>query len=109
MLDRLKEDLIHATNIARQTLDITLTDPGPATERYRLILKKLEALQKIHALQQRSDQPLLRTASYSEGQVRAFLDRIAEEHQAIEVQLMSLLSIPWPRSPQAGLHSLQQQ
>jgi hypothetical protein len=108
-LELLKENLLHTTEIARQTLDVVLADSRPSTQRYRLILKKLESLKKAQALQRRTDLSGLRTTHYSEKQVVAFLDSMAEEHHVIERQLSDLLSVPWPRSPQAGLHSLQQQ
>ena len=108
-LELLRKNLLHTTEIARQTLDIVLVDSRPTTQRYRLILKKLESLKKAQAFQRRTGLSRLRTTNYSEQRLTAFLDSIAEEHHVIERQLTALLSVPWPRSPRAGLHSLQQQ
>ena len=108
-LELLEEHLRHTSVMARQTLDIVLTDARPANLRYRLILKKLEEIKKAQAFYLRAGRPQPDGSHEPEDPVTIFLNHVAEEHRAIETAITTLLAIPWPRSPQAGLHALQKQ
>jgi len=94
-LEGFEKNLQELSEIARQTLSL-LGTPGrhSVSERYRITIGNVGQLEKRWARHIR----LMRES--------AILDRIADQDEVLENHLASIVSAPWPRSPQAGMPSL---
>ncbi len=102
----LESSLHEVSKWVGRTIKVLSASGSPAPETYLAATRSTRALQEtwsLHLAIERElfPQMLCRNLFSAES-----MERIAESNQAIAKQLEAILSAPWPRSPQAGLHSI---
>jgi hypothetical protein len=102
----LENSLHEVSKWVGRTVRILSPSSTPAPETYLAATRAIRALQETWSLHQDIERELFPRMICRNSFSAKSMERIAESNQAIEKQLEAILSAPWPRSPQAGLHSI---
>jgi hypothetical protein len=95
------------SQIATQTLNqLAVSDRRPAPAKYLAAARNARSLKDLWTEHIRIERNLFPDMVCRDPHFAAYLDRIAAENHAIEDHLVSLSTAPWPRSAQAGMHSM---
>jgi hypothetical protein len=102
----LENSLHEVSKSVGRTVGVLSASATPAPETYLSATRAVRALQEAWSLHQDIERELIPRMLCRNSFSAKSMERIAESNQAIEKQLEAILSAPWPRSPQAGLHSI---
>jgi hypothetical protein len=84
---------------------ILSTGGSPAPETYLSAIRAIRAIHEAWSLHLEIERVLF-PRMHCRNLLPGELNQIMERDRAIEMQLASILSAPWPRSPHSGLQSL---